>query len=115
MLFRSLAADPLDGPHTDNGGCPVCEGAITLSGDAVTRNVAYYTVAHASRFVRPGSVRIDTNSSETLPNVAYKTPNGRHVLIVANTAHAAQTFQILYHGKAITTSLKDGAVATYVW
>ena len=36
----------------------MCQGAITIDGDKVTRNIAYYAVAHASKFVRPGSVRI---------------------------------------------------------
>ena len=40
----------------------------------MTRNSAYYTVAHSSKFVRPGSVRIATNVPTNLPNVAYKTP-----------------------------------------
>jgi glucosylceramidase len=115
VLLWNLAADPSFGPHTDNGGCPVCEGAITLNGDDVTRNVAYYTVAHVSKFVPPGSVRIGSNSSETLPDVAYKIPGGRLVLIVANPTGATQTFQIRYRGKAVPASLKAGAVGTYVW
>ena len=115
VLLWNLAADPSFGPHTDNGGCPVCEGAITLDGDAITRNVAYYTVAHASKFVRPGAVRIESSSSEQLPNVAFSAPGGKRVVIVANTGPAAQDFQIRYHGKAVTTSLKSGAVGTYVW
>jgi len=115
VLLWNLAADPSFGPHTNNGGCPVCEGAITLDGEAVTRNIAYYTVAQASKFVRPGSVRIESNSLEQLPNVAFAAPGGKRVLIVANTGSAAQSFQIRYHGKAVATSLKSGAVGTYVW
>jgi glucosylceramidase len=115
VLLWNLAADPANGPHTDNGGCPVCEGAITLNGDAVARNVAYYTVAHASKFVRPGSVRIASSSSENLPNVAYRTPDGKLVLIVANPTRSAQKFAIRYRGKAAETSLPAGAVATCIW
>jgi glucosylceramidase len=58
VILWNLAADPLNDPHTDNGGCSMCQGAITINGDIVTRNIAWYTVAHASKFVRPGSVRI---------------------------------------------------------
>lgn len=115
VLLWNLAADPEFGPHTSNGGCPVCEGAITLNGNDVTRNVAYYTVAHASKFVRPGSVRIASNLLEGLPNVAFKTPDGKRVLIVANDGNTAQTFEIHYHGKSAISSLKAGSVGTYVW
>jgi glucosylceramidase len=50
---------------TNNGSCSKCQGAITIDGDKVSRNLAFYTVVHASKFVRPGSVRIaSTNTGE---------------------------------------------------
>jgi glucosylceramidase len=115
VLLWNLAADPQFGPHTDNGGCPMCEGAITLDGNTVTRNVAYYVVAHAAKFVRPGSVRIESNSLEPLPNVAFKASDGKRVLIVANSSDTPQTFQIRYHGKNVQTTLSAGSVGTYIW
>lgn len=115
VLLWNLAADPAFGPHTNNGGCPVCEGAITLDGNKVTRNVAYYTVAHASKFVRPGSVRIASTEVGGLSNVAFRTPDGQMVLIVANPGKDGVKFAIRYRGKDATTELGAGAVATYVW
>ncbi|MGB9436270.1 MAG: hypothetical protein WBQ89_28730, partial [Candidatus Acidiferrum sp.] len=56
VLLWNLAADPQNGPHTNNGGCTGCSGAITLNGDSVTKNVAYYVLEHFSQFVPPGSV-----------------------------------------------------------
>jgi glucosylceramidase len=114
VLEWNLAADPNQNPHTP-GGCNQCLGAITLAGDTVTRNVAYYTVAHSSKFVRPGSVRIGSTSEGVLPNVAYRTPDGRHALLVLNNQSAAQTFSLRYQGKAAQATLPAGAVATYVW
>lgn len=115
ILLWNLAADPQNGPHTNDGGCTGCVGAITIDGDKVTRQVAFYTLAHASKFVRPGSVRIGSNDLEQLPNVAFKTPKGEKVLIVSNISGAAQTFSVRDHGKSFTTSLNAGSVATYVW
>jgi glucosylceramidase len=115
VLLWNLAADPKNLPHTDNGGCSMCQGAITIDGNNVSRNLAYYTVAHASKFVRPGSVRIASNDLETLPNVAFQAADGRKVLIVTNGGQTSQTFGIRYRGKAATATLMPGAVATYVW
>jgi glucosylceramidase len=115
VLLWNLAADPEFKPHTNDGGCPVCEGAITLDGNKVTRNLAYYTVAHAAKFVPPSSVRIQSSMPDKLPNVAYETPGGKYVVIVANTSGAAQTFQIRFHGESVVSTLSGGAVATYVW
>jgi glucosylceramidase len=116
VLLWNLAADPQNGPHTNNGGCPVCSGAITLDGDTVVRNLAYYTAAHASKFVPTGSVRIASKSSpDALPHVAFLTPQKRHVLIVSNTTEQESTFSIRYKGKDAPANLPAGAVATYVW
>ena len=140
VILWNLAADPLNDPHTDNGGCSMCQGAITISGDTITRNVAYYVIAHASKFVRPGSVRIaSTNrgdktvslfedeqrpgvframlieNTENLPNVAFRTPQGKIVLIVVNDTFSANSFRIQWNGKFVSLRLNPGAVGTYVW
>jgi glucosylceramidase len=115
VLLWNLAADPKNGPHTNDGGCGMSQGAITIDGNSVTRNLAYYVVAHASRFVRPGSIRIASDDLATLPNVAFRTPDGRKVLIVVNATQAPQSFQIRYAGKSLATSLNAGAVASYIW
>lgn len=71
VLLRNLAADPHFGPHTSNGGCTMCAGAIPLDGDQATFNVAYYALAHFSGFVRPGSVRIGSSELEQLSTAAF--------------------------------------------
>jgi len=140
VILWNLAADPLNDPHTDNGGCSMCQGAITLNGDIVTRNIAWYTVAHASKFVRPGSVRIaSTNrgdktvgiyedeqrpgvfrtaiieNMEILPNVAFRTPEGKIVLIVVNDTFSVNSFTIQWNGKYAGIRLDPGAAGTFVW
>jgi glucosylceramidase len=115
VLLWNLAANSKFEPHTDNGGCPICQGAVTIDGNEVTRNLAYYAMAHFSKFVRPGSVRIASSSPATLPNVAFKSPDGKFVLIVANNGNGLQDFRVQYHGKSFQTSLKEGAVGTFVW
>ncbi|MGB7200242.1 MAG: glycoside hydrolase family 30 beta sandwich domain-containing protein, partial [Acidobacteriaceae bacterium] len=80
-LLWNLAADPENGPHTNDGGCTSCAGAITLDGDNASLNVAYYVIAQASKFVPAGSVRVDSNDVEQLANVAFRTPDGKMVLI----------------------------------
>lgn len=115
VLEWNLAADPNYNPHTDRGGCVNCLGAITIDGNNVTRNIAYYSIGHASKFVRPGSVRVGSNVPGNLPNVAFVTPEGKKVLIVINTASGAQNFNIRYGGKVVTANLDAGAVGTFVW
>lgn len=113
VLEWNLASDPGYNPHTP-GGCTSCLGALTI-GSNVTRNVSYYIIAHASKFVTPGSVRIGSNFSGSLSNVAFKTPSGKKVLIVLNEGSANQAFNIQFKDMVAVTELAAGAVGTYTW
>ena len=113
VLEWNLAADPNYQPHTQ-GGCSNCLGALTI-GSSITRNTSYYIIAHASKFVRPGSVRVYSSVPGTLQNVAFKTPDGKKALIVLNDSGASQTFNIQFNGKMVSVSLDAGAVGTFVW
>jgi glucosylceramidase len=117
VLEWNLAADENFNPHTNDGGCTSCRGALTIDSKtgAVSRNVSYYIIAHASRFVPAGSVRIATNIPNDLYNVAYITPQGKKVLIVLNDNDAVKTFAIAYRGEETKIELPPGAVGTYVW
>jgi len=113
-LEWNVANDPSFGPHTP-GGCTECKGAITISGSSFSRNVAYYIIAHASRFVPQGSVRIESNVINGVSNVAFLTPAGKKVLIAVNDGGTTAIFNIRYKGKVAATGLPVGAVGTYVW
>jgi glucosylceramidase len=114
VLEWNLASDPFYRPHTD-GGCDQCLGTVTISGDIVARNPAYYILAHSAKFVRPGSVRISTNMPDNIPNVAFIRPDGKKVLIVVNTSGALKNFSLKYKGKYVSLTLDSGAVGTYIW
>ena len=115
VLLWNLAADPQNGPHTNNGGCTGCSGAITLNGDSVTKNVAYYVVEHFSQFVPPGSVRVASSEMEQLASVAFLTPEDKVVLVVSNTGNFPKSFAVKYHGKIFQTVMPAESVGTYVW
>ncbi|MCU7549701.1 glucosylceramidase [Chitinophagaceae bacterium LB-8] len=112
-LEWNLASDPYYSIHT-TGGCTTCKGAITII-SGVTRNVGYYIIAHASKFVPPGSQRVASNIEGSLYNVAFNRPDGKKVLIVENDGANAQTFNINFNGRRVTSSLDAGAVGTYIW
>lgn len=114
-LEWNLANNASFGPHTP-GGCTMCKGALTVvSSENFERNVAYYIIAHASKFVPAGSVRIASNQAGNLNNVAFKTPAGKIVLIVENDGASSEIFNVKYNGKWFTTNLDGGSVATFVF
>ena len=113
-LEWNLANDPNYGPHTP-GGCTQCKGAVTINGSSATKNVSYYIIGHASKFVPPGSIRIGSENPGNVPNVAFTTPDNKTVLIALNEGSQQQFFNIHAGDKWITASLHAGTVGTFVW
>lgn len=115
VIEWNLTSNPQLKPHTDRGGCDRCLGAVTVDKDEVKRNPAYYSIAHAGKFVHPGSVRIASNVPGALPNVAFVNPLGQLVLVVLNDNKETTTFDVQYKKKTFTATLPAGGMATYVW
>lgn len=115
VIEWNLAANSKWGPHTDRGGCDRCLGAVTIDSNSVKRNPAYYIIAHAAKFVRPGSVRIESNLAEGLPNVAFITPQHKTVCIVFNDTRNTKQFTVQLKDKIFSAELPASATATYVW
>ncbi len=113
-LAWNLANDPNMQPHTP-GGCTRCLGAITISGSNYSRNVAYYNIAHASKFVPDGSVRIESNNIGNIQNVAFLRPDGKKAMITLNETDNAYTFNLKYNGKWASITIDANSVATLVW
>jgi glucosylceramidase len=112
-LEWNLANDPSYGPHTA-GGCTECKGALTIFGSTVTRNVAYYIIAHAAKFVPAGSVRIGSGVTANINSVAFLTPDGKKIIILVNNGSGEEFFNIRLNGRWIKSQMKSGAVATFV-
>jgi glucosylceramidase len=113
-LEWNLASDANYEPHT-TGGCDQCKGALTISGNNITRNVGYYIIAQVSKFVPAGSVRISSSAVSGLYNVAFTTPQGKKVLIVLNDGSSVISFNLKYKNEFFPTAITAGAAVTYVW
>jgi glucosylceramidase len=123
-LEWNLANAPDFIPHTD-GGCTECKGALTINitsiseQDMITRNVAYYIIAHASKFIPRGSKRIATSMTEVsnLSVVAFQNADSdmySKILLVENDDTKDVTFNIRIDKKCwVPVSLKAGTIATY--
>lgn len=114
-LEWNLANDPGFNPHTE-GGCTQCKGAITITtSEAFTKNVAYYIIAHASKFVPQNSQRIASTQPGNLSSVAFATPDGKTTLIVLNEGSSIENFNIKFNGKSAPATLPAKSVATFVF
>ncbi|MGV9451442.1 lectin [Streptomyces sp. NPDC003635] len=114
----SLAVDQNRGPH--NGGCGVCDGLVTVhNGDSrhgqVDFTIEYYTMGHLTKFVKPGAHRIASTASSSVPNVAWRNPDGSKALIAYNDASTPRTVTINWGSQHATYSLPGKTSATFTW
>lgn len=114
-LEWNVANDASFGPHTP-GGCTQCKGAVTITGSSsYDKNVAYYIIAHASKFVPVNSQRIASTQGDNLSTVAFKTPAGKTVLIVQNSNSTDKAFTIKYNQKTAPVTIPGSSTATYIF
>lgn len=116
----NIALDQNSGP-TNGQGCHTCRGIVTIdtstSPATITRNVEYYVLGQAAKFVFPGARRIDSNSfgSGSIEDVAFKNPDGTIAVLVYNSAASPTPFSIAWNGQNFSYTLPAGAVATFEW
>ncbi|MFL6450907.1 MAG: carbohydrate-binding protein [Bryobacteraceae bacterium] len=116
----NLALDQNNGP-TNGQGCQTCRGVVTVDWSTapatITRNVEYYVLGQAAKFVVPGARRIDSNTFGTgsIEDVAFKNPDGSIVVLVLNSAATPSPFSISWNGRRFSYTLPAGAVATFKW
>jgi glucosylceramidase len=117
VLMWNLALDENFGPHA--GGCADCRGVVIVDSKTgeVTRNLDYYALAHASRFVRPGAVRIASSEEENgIESVAFQNADDQSIaLIVLNSSPFVRQFSVRQAQKSFVYTLQPGSAASLVW
>ena len=113
-LFWNLALDRSHGPH--KGGCGDCRGVVTIdpTTGTVTRNVEYYALGHASRFVRPGAYRTATITTGGVEAASFVNRDGSRVAILYRK-DGEGAVPIALDGERYDVTLPKGAVATLRW
>jgi glucosylceramidase len=119
VILWNMALDQHNGPNT--GGCHTCRGVVTVDTSKtpaiVTKNGDYYALGHATKFLRAGAMRIDSNNfeNEKLLNVAFQNPDGSVVLMVLNNGSKSQQFSVAEAGTSFSYTLRVGSLVTFVW
>ncbi|MDR0798706.1 MAG: glucosylceramidase [Dysgonamonadaceae bacterium] len=117
----NVASDQNWNPHTNNGGCDLCKGALTINSStkAITYQPTFYTAAQMSKVARPGAQRIKSTVSNDgdLWEVAFHNPvDNTTSLVVYNKGGGRKTFDVvLLNGKSFAYSLDGNTVASLIW
>ncbi|MBW7865567.1 MAG: hypothetical protein H3C30_14295 [Candidatus Hydrogenedentes bacterium] len=77
----------------------------------------YYFYGQFMKFIPRGAVRVASDGAEsrTFTHVAFKTPDGRAVMVVINSGRAAVPFSVRCGGNVFEAELPCNAVGTYRW
>ncbi|HUB88123.1 MAG TPA: glycoside hydrolase family 30 beta sandwich domain-containing protein [Dyella sp.] len=117
VIYWNLALDEQHGPHF--GGCDACKGVVTINSrtGAVSRNDEYYALAHFSRFVLPGAVRVESTKTDSgIANVAFQNASdGSIVLVVVNSHTDARPVSVAQGKTRFDYTMPPESVATFVW
>jgi glucosylceramidase len=82
----------------------------------VTYTGLYYYLAHFSKFVRPGSVRVETRGSqEHVRVIAFQTPGGGIVAEVLNSQHVPAILHLGWHDLDLEVDLQPLSITTLQW
>lgn len=119
VVLWNMALDDANGPT--NGGCLTCRGVVTVhdtpDGATYSKELDYYALGHASRFVVPGALRIGSTSpgSGSIQAVAYRNPDGSNVVVAHNAGAEHRSFEVAWGRSSFSYALEPGAAATFVW
>jgi glucosylceramidase len=115
----SIALDQNHLPFV-GAGCNVCTGLVTVQrggsrAGQVDRTIEYYTMGHLTKFVKPGAFRIASTANGSVPNVAWRNPDGSKVLIAYNDTSSTQSMRVVWGGQSFTYNLPTKTSATFRW
>jgi glucosylceramidase len=110
----NMVLDKQGGPNWAKNWC-VAPVIVDPEQDEVYFTPLYYTLAHFSRFIRPGAVRIGFNHADKdLMVTAARNPDGSIAVVVFNPETESKSLRLRLAGQTLDFSIAAKAVQTLV-
>ena len=102
------------------GGCDTCFGAVTLSASdhkSLTYNSHYYNMAHCSKVLQPGAVRLGTQGYEGsgLTYQWYRNPDGSQALLLLNEGSGEALVNFVTDKNSLSCKVPAKAIQSIRW
>ena len=110
----NMVLDKQGGPNWFKNWCtaPII---VDAEKDEVYFTPLYYTMAHFSKFIRPGAVKIGcTINDKNLLATAVKNPDGSIAIVVFNPTPGKQHLEIKFNNKLKAISISSNALQTII-
>jgi glucosylceramidase len=108
------AVSPVHGNPDPNAQHPVV--IIDKTTHAITYTGTYWYLAHFSKFVRPGAVRVETTgTAKDVRAMTFRTPEGGHVAQLLNSLREDAEVNVEWDGKMVSIALPARSITTATW
>jgi glucosylceramidase len=118
-IYWNGALDEIGQPVLGNNA--ICYGMLTISGQSIFKNAAYYSFAHLSKFAYSingnNPVRIDSYSDNPtkIKTVTYRRDDGAYIIVVANNDSTTyEDVDIVLENKIATYRIQPESLVTFV-
>ena len=97
FVLWNMALDEENGPTVPGFGRSTCRGIVQINQKTkeLVYTLDYYGLAHFSKHIKPGAVRIDSTSDTEIRTVAFKNPDGTIAVVVLNDSEVDQNIRIV--------------------
>jgi glucosylceramidase len=108
------AISPIHGNPDPNIQHPVV--IINKTTHEITYTGTYYYLAHFSKFVRPGAIRLQTTGETTGVRVmAFQSPDGGYVAELLNSRDQESAVNLDFKGRSLQVALPVRSITTVTW
>jgi glucosylceramidase len=108
------AISPVHGNPDPNIQHPVV--IINKNTHEITYTGTYYYLAHFSKFVRPGAVRLQTKGeAKGVRVMAFQTPEGGFVVQLLNSSERESAVNLASKGRTVQLALPARSISTVTW
>ncbi len=108
------AVSPVHGNPDPNIQHPVV--IINKSTHEITYTGTYYYLAHFSKFVRPGAVRVQTRgTAKGVRALAFQAPEGGFVVQLLNRLEQESAVNVVSRGRTLHVTLPARSISTVTW
>ena len=110
----NMVLDRQGGPNWFKNWC-VAPVIVDPEKDEVYFTPLYYTLAHFSKFIRPGAVRIGfENTDPSLMITAAKNPDGSIAVVLLNTNLVSKTIELSIAEQSVKLQISPQAIQTVI-
>lgn len=119
VIMWNYMLDDKHGPDRP-GGCDICLGCITIDSDdykTMDKNSHYYTMAHLSKVIKPGSYRIKSEgkTEEKIYYSAFENPDKSYSIVLQNENQEPKTVSVQLGNNAFNYTVPAQAVISCIW